>query len=187
MQQVTPPERGSFPLDHQGECKALKEQFLACLKAHGNEHVNCKAISKLYLECRMDRGLMARDDLAKVGFGHDVTNGEMKPNPRVRFRRSYRLHRISDAAGQRGPTREQGLCRWFAHRRAEEVQSLWMVISWKWALVLGHSRPCSKFAFCRRRFLRVTTTTLCTILDDASAFPFASGSTVDALELRGVV
>mmetsp|Transcript_29584 Transcript_29584/g.90521 ORF Transcript_29584/g.90521 Transcript_29584/m.90521 type:complete len:123 (-) Transcript_29584:211-579(-) len=70
-QQITPPERGSFPLDHGGECKPLKEEFMACLKAHGNEHVKCKALSKHYLECRMERGLMKKDDLANVGFGDD--------------------------------------------------------------------------------------------------------------------
>ncbi|EGB07199.1 hypothetical protein AURANDRAFT_17897, partial [Aureococcus anophagefferens] len=58
--QSTPPERGSFPLDHGGECKALKTKFIACLKAEGSEHVACKQLSKAYLECRMDRGLMAR-------------------------------------------------------------------------------------------------------------------------------
>ncbi|KAJ8614456.1 hypothetical protein CTAYLR_000823 [Chrysophaeum taylorii] len=72
-QQIKPPERGSFPLDHAGECKPFKEAFLACMKEHGSEHINCKPLSKQYLQCRMDRGLMARDDLAKVGFGDDDT------------------------------------------------------------------------------------------------------------------
>lgn len=70
-QKITAPERGSFPLDHGGECKPLKTEFLACLKTHGNEHINCKAISKRYLECRMNKGLMARDDLKNVGFSDD--------------------------------------------------------------------------------------------------------------------
>jgi len=32
-QQLTPPERGSFPLDHDGLCKPLMKHFMACLKA----------------------------------------------------------------------------------------------------------------------------------------------------------
>mmetsp|Transcript_20609 Transcript_20609/g.61461 ORF Transcript_20609/g.61461 Transcript_20609/m.61461 type:complete len:120 (-) Transcript_20609:269-628(-) len=68
--QSQPPERGSFPLDHGKECTPLKKEFLACLKAHGNEHVACRALSQRYIECRMDRGLMARDDLKNVGFGN---------------------------------------------------------------------------------------------------------------------
>ena len=66
--QSQPPERGSFPLDHGSECTPLKEAFLRCLRAQGNEHVACRELSKRYLECRMDRGLMARDDLKNVGF-----------------------------------------------------------------------------------------------------------------------
>mmetsp|Transcript_20347 Transcript_20347/g.26366 ORF Transcript_20347/g.26366 Transcript_20347/m.26366 type:complete len:123 (+) Transcript_20347:102-470(+) len=68
-QKITPPERGSFPLDHGGECKPFAQEFMACLKSHGNEHVNCKQLSKKYLECRQNRGLMACDDLSQVGFG----------------------------------------------------------------------------------------------------------------------
>ena len=43
-----------------GECKPLKVEFLKCLKSQGSEHIACKTISNRYLECRMDRGLMAR-------------------------------------------------------------------------------------------------------------------------------
>ena len=70
-QVITPPEKGSFPLDHGGECKPLFREFMACLKAHGNEHIPCKAIGKKYLECRQDKGLMAKEDLSKVGYRDD--------------------------------------------------------------------------------------------------------------------
>ncbi|KAJ1449109.1 hypothetical protein M885DRAFT_536908 [Pelagophyceae sp. CCMP2097] len=71
-QQLTPPERGSFPLDHDGLCKPLMKHFMACLKEHSNEHLGCKALSKAYLECRMDNSLMARDKLDNLGFGEEA-------------------------------------------------------------------------------------------------------------------
>ena len=35
--QGSPPDKGSFPLDHDGECKPMKEQYMACLRATGND------------------------------------------------------------------------------------------------------------------------------------------------------
>ena len=67
--QNQPPERGSFPLDHDRACTPLRDEFLACLKAEGNEHVACRALSERYLACRMDKNLMARDAMENIGFG----------------------------------------------------------------------------------------------------------------------
>ncbi|OQO12223.1 hypothetical protein B0A48_02864 [Cryoendolithus antarcticus] len=50
-----PPERGSFPLDHDAECQPIMKKYLACLKS-----------------CRMERNLMAPDSMKNLGFG----NGE---------------------------------------------------------------------------------------------------------------
>jgi cytochrome c oxidase assembly protein subunit 19 len=80
----SPPARGSFPLDHGGECKAAMARFLACMRAQeagpqgGREaaaHNECKGLSKDYLQCRMQRGLMAAEDLDTLGFSpqHVVT------------------------------------------------------------------------------------------------------------------
>ena len=66
--QAKPPEKGSFPLDHGGQCAASASEFMACLKAHGQRHAPCKALAKQYFECRMDRGLMAKEDLATMGI-----------------------------------------------------------------------------------------------------------------------
>ena len=66
--QNQPPERGSFPLDHDRACTPLRDEFLACLKAEGNEHV----------ACRMDKNLMARDAMENIGFG-----AAPAPNARV--------------------------------------------------------------------------------------------------------
>ncbi|CAN0191795.1 unnamed protein product [Ectocarpus sp. 4 AP-2014] len=62
------PEKGSFPLDHGGECKPHMKAFLACLKKHDSDHLPCKSLSKLYLACRMDSNLMAREEFEKLGF-----------------------------------------------------------------------------------------------------------------------
>ena len=75
--QNQPPERGSFPLDHDRACTPLRDEFLACLKAEGNEHVACRALSERYLACRMDKNLMARDAMENIGFG-------AAPAPRAR-------------------------------------------------------------------------------------------------------
>nr|XP_056722352.1 cytochrome c oxidase assembly protein COX19 [Euleptes europaea] len=63
-----PPDKGSFPLDHFGECKAFKEKYMKCLRENGFENNLCRQESKEYLECRMDRQLMAREPLEKLGF-----------------------------------------------------------------------------------------------------------------------
>ena len=63
-----PPARGSFPLDHGGECKLAMAAFTGCVQAHGNLHHQCRDESKAYLQCRMDRGLMAKEDLTTLGF-----------------------------------------------------------------------------------------------------------------------
>ena len=103
----SPPARGSFPLDHAGECKPHMTAFLACMRAQteaatggaqrGGEaaaaHAGCKELSKAYLQCRMQRGLMAPEDLDSLGFSplHVVTpppppppeEGQAAPRERI--------------------------------------------------------------------------------------------------------
>ncbi|KAJ1096212.1 hypothetical protein NDU88_001356 [Pleurodeles waltl] len=50
-----PPDKGSFPLDHFGECKEFKERFMKCLRTNNFENTPCRNESKEYLECRMER------------------------------------------------------------------------------------------------------------------------------------
>jgi cytochrome c oxidase assembly protein subunit 19 len=64
----TAPARGSFPLDHEGACKVKAGEFLACIKQAAGAHVSCRELSKEYLACRMDKGLMAAEDLDTLGF-----------------------------------------------------------------------------------------------------------------------
>lgn len=53
-----PPEKGSFPLDHDSECGVLMRQYMQCLKE--NEFVSryCRTYSKQYLQCRMNKYVM---------------------------------------------------------------------------------------------------------------------------------
>ncbi|XP_062444215.1 cytochrome c oxidase assembly protein COX19 [Rhea pennata] len=63
-----PPDKGAFPLDHFGECGAFKEQFLECLRQSGSESSACRPRAMAYLQCRMERQLMANEPLEKLGF-----------------------------------------------------------------------------------------------------------------------
>ncbi|RHZ52814.1 hypothetical protein Glove_457g50 [Diversispora epigaea] len=65
---TSPPERGSFPLDHEGECKQLVKEYLQCLKQNSGNNGNCRYLSKAYLKCRMERGLMDHDEMKNLGF-----------------------------------------------------------------------------------------------------------------------
>ncbi|KAI8805189.1 hypothetical protein BJ742DRAFT_821336 [Cladochytrium replicatum] len=65
------PERGSFPLDVQGKCKQAAQAYFACLKQNATDHAPCKEFSKAYLACRMDRGLMDKEDFSRIGYGDD--------------------------------------------------------------------------------------------------------------------
>ncbi|EME50348.1 hypothetical protein DOTSEDRAFT_121214 [Dothistroma septosporum NZE10] len=65
----TPPERGSFPLDHDAECQPIMKDYLKCLRSHrGVNEDACRQLSKNYLQCRMERNLMAPDSMKNLGF-----------------------------------------------------------------------------------------------------------------------
>ena len=65
-QYVRPPQRGIFPLDHDAECKPFIEKYLACLNESNDVHHKCKPLSKDYLQCRMDKQLMSKENLNDV-------------------------------------------------------------------------------------------------------------------------
>lgn len=65
----TPPLKGAFPLDHDGECKELVKDYLRCLKSNGAMQAPCRGVAKEYFECRMKNGLMAPDDWKSLGLG----------------------------------------------------------------------------------------------------------------------
>ncbi|KAK4560471.1 Cytochrome c oxidase assembly protein cox19 [Recurvomyces mirabilis] len=65
----SPPERGSFPLDHDAECQPIMKQYLRCIRSfRGVNDDECRHLSKSYLQCRMDRNLMAPDSMKNLGF-----------------------------------------------------------------------------------------------------------------------
>lgn len=65
----TPPDKGSFPLDHSGKCRQLVDTYLVCLMHNRNNQSLCKDASRQYLQCRMQYNLMAKEDLAQYGLG----------------------------------------------------------------------------------------------------------------------
>ncbi|CAG2162672.1 unnamed protein product [Oppiella nova] len=63
-----PPDKGSFPLDHESECKAVMIEYLKCLNDHNCDNSSCRPLAKDYLKCRMDKELMAKEDFKVLGF-----------------------------------------------------------------------------------------------------------------------
>lgn len=66
-----PPEKGVFPLDHMRLCDVEKKEYLRCLKSSGHQSQKCHPLAKFYLQCRMAKNLMARQDLTELGFRND--------------------------------------------------------------------------------------------------------------------
>ena len=58
----------------------ILQVFLKCLKKNNQDHFPCKELSKAYLECRMEKQLMAKEDLNNLGFDKD---GQYKRAPAV--------------------------------------------------------------------------------------------------------
>ncbi|KAK0208436.1 hypothetical protein DFS33DRAFT_1303340 [Desarmillaria ectypa] len=69
-----PPQRGSFPLDHYGECKKKMVLYMQCLKSNGSKSTPCRDLTRDYLSCRMDKGLMDRDDWRNLGLPNAKTD-----------------------------------------------------------------------------------------------------------------
>ncbi|KAJ7532501.1 hypothetical protein O6H91_13G006600 [Diphasiastrum complanatum] len=66
--QPVPPEKGVFPLDHLHECRPIMQSYMRCLKENKYNSESCRHFSKKYLECRMERNLMNKQDLSELGF-----------------------------------------------------------------------------------------------------------------------
>jgi hypothetical protein len=50
----SPPDKGSFPLDHFRECSDAKSIYMDCLKQHDMQAEDCRHLAAAYLQCRMD-------------------------------------------------------------------------------------------------------------------------------------
>ncbi|KAF9939440.1 Cytochrome c oxidase assembly protein cox19 [Mortierella alpina] len=46
------------------------KEYLVCLKENQNNNGKCRHLSKKYLSCRMEKGLMGNDSFKNLGF-HD--------------------------------------------------------------------------------------------------------------------
>lgn len=69
-----PPAKGSFPLDHFGECKDIMSDYMKCLKKKNSDASSCQHLAKDYLKCRMDNELMAKEDFKYLGFQDETDN-----------------------------------------------------------------------------------------------------------------
>lgn len=49
------PDKGSFPLDHDAECKKEVRTYLNCLTRRDNVPKHCREKQQAYIECRMAR------------------------------------------------------------------------------------------------------------------------------------
>ena len=75
---IKPPDKGSFPLDHDNECKDFTTKYMKCLKMSGSEAADCRQESKDYLECRMQHNLMKRESWDKLGYADLAQNETAK-------------------------------------------------------------------------------------------------------------
>ncbi|XP_055372330.1 cytochrome c oxidase assembly protein COX19 [Condylostylus longicornis] len=64
----TPPEKGSFPLDHENICKKYMLKYMSCLRKNSDKNSECRLEAKDYLNCRMENELMAKEEWSKLGF-----------------------------------------------------------------------------------------------------------------------
>jgi cytochrome c oxidase assembly protein subunit 19 len=70
----TPPDKGSFPLDHEGQCRKEMVKYMVCLRTNKNNSSACREEAMSYLDCRMNNQLMAKEDWSKLGFGDLATS-----------------------------------------------------------------------------------------------------------------
>lgn len=68
---VTPPDKGSFPLDHKGICRAMQEKWANCMKSSAWESSRCRVESAAYLQCRITHNLMNPEEISRLGFSQD--------------------------------------------------------------------------------------------------------------------
>ncbi|EAL62975.1 hypothetical protein ACTFIW_007865 [Dictyostelium discoideum] len=80
IQKPTPPDKGSFPLDHDSECSKPMLAYVNCLSENNGLSRFCMEFSKEYLKCRMDNNLMAKEDMDNFGF-EEVKKAKIVPAP----------------------------------------------------------------------------------------------------------
>lgn len=63
-----PPQKGSFPLDHENACKIQMNEYMDCLRKNRDKNADCRTQAKEYLQCRMDNNLMAKEEWNQLGY-----------------------------------------------------------------------------------------------------------------------
>jgi len=74
----TAPIKGSFPLDHKGDCTETMVDYFHCMEKKDSKNELCRDYAKAYFECRMNNNLMAKEDWSKLGFDNPPTTTGMK-------------------------------------------------------------------------------------------------------------
>lgn len=92
-----PPLKGSFPLDHLGECKPLAQLYAACLQEHSGTASKCRKLAREYLECRMSNGLMAEEELSRLGISPESDISLLKNTEDIN--RDNDKHRVEEKKG----------------------------------------------------------------------------------------
>ncbi|XP_065368388.1 cytochrome c oxidase assembly protein COX19 [Calliphora vicina] len=67
----TPPEKGSFPLDHESLCKKYYLLYMSCLRRSNDQNSECRREAQEYLDCRMKNQLMEQVEWSKLGFSEE--------------------------------------------------------------------------------------------------------------------
>lgn len=73
----TPPDKGSFPLDREAQCKKFYAKYMVCLIDNNHSASECRNESKDYLDCRMQKGLMTKESWEKLGFADLAEKNEV--------------------------------------------------------------------------------------------------------------
>ena len=68
MQGALPPVHGGRTFNVSTEDNFKNYYCQVCLSENNHKNSECRQQSKDYLQCRMDRGLMAKEDWSKLGF-----------------------------------------------------------------------------------------------------------------------
>ncbi|GIX63050.1 cytochrome c oxidase assembly protein COX19 [Babesia caballi] len=65
---VIPPDRGSFPLDHEGLCKDISARYVKCVGELKGNAFDCRALAAQYMQCRIENKLLVEEPLTNFGF-----------------------------------------------------------------------------------------------------------------------
>jgi len=66
--QVFAPLKGSFPIDHFKECDEYYKNYMNCIKSNSGASTKCRNETKEYMECRMNKDLMEKQELKNLGL-----------------------------------------------------------------------------------------------------------------------